>query len=205
MRKHVANLPLDAVVRAIQTATQQAAAKAVAAGHVVAGWENGKLTEYGPGGGGTKVPDGLKIRPLEAGDLGALLALYTHLHRADDPLPGEEVVAGVWREILANPHHHVFGGYVGDALVSSCTLTVIPNLTRGCRPYAVLENVVTHATHRNQGYGKAILTHALSHAWAGDCYKVMLLTGRKDRATTRFYEAAGFNGDEKRGFVAKPA
>lgn len=45
----MANLSVDVVVRAVQTATQQAAAKAVAAGHVVAGWENGKLTEYGPG------------------------------------------------------------------------------------------------------------------------------------------------------------
>lgn len=49
MKKHVADLSFDAVVRAVQTATQQAAAKAVATGHVVAGWENGKLTEYGPG------------------------------------------------------------------------------------------------------------------------------------------------------------
>lgn len=49
MKKHVANLPVDAVARAFQTATQQAAARAVADGRVVAGWENGKLTEYGPG------------------------------------------------------------------------------------------------------------------------------------------------------------
>jgi len=49
VKKHVANLAVDTVVRAVQTATQQAAAKAVATGHVVAGWENEKLTEYGPG------------------------------------------------------------------------------------------------------------------------------------------------------------
>lgn len=205
MRKHVANPPLDTVVRAVQTATQQAAAKAVAAGHVVAGWENGKLTEYGPGGGGTKVPDGLKIRPLEAGDLGALLALYTHLHRSDDPLPGEEVVQAAWQELLANPRHSQFGGYVEDVLVSSCTLTVIPNLTRGCRPYGIIENVVTHAAHRNKGYGKAILAHTLSYAWSAGCYKVMLLTGKKDEATLRFYESAGFDPHEKQGFIAKPA
>ncbi|MHB1401814.1 MAG: hypothetical protein ACYCWB_05365 [Thiobacillus sp.] len=49
MKKHVADQSVDAVVRAVQTATQQAAEKVVAAGHLVAGWENGKLTEYGPG------------------------------------------------------------------------------------------------------------------------------------------------------------
>lgn len=147
----------------------------------------------------------MKIRLLQSNDLDGLLALYAHLHRSDDPLPSEEVVAGVWREILANPHHHVFGGYVGGQLVSSCALTIIPNLTRGCRPYSVIENVVTHAEHRNRGYGKAILAHALAHAWAAGCYKVMMLTGKKDAATLRFYESAGFDGNEKRGFVAKPA
>lgn len=171
---------VEEVVRAVQVATREAAGRAMAAGPA------------------------LQIRPLEAGDLSALLGLYAHLHRADDPLPGDEVVAVVWQKILARPGHTVFGGWLGDMLVSSCALTTIPNLTRGCRPYGVLENVVTHAAHRNQGHGKAIVAHALTDAWASGCYKVMLLTGRKDDATTRFYESAGFDGDEKRGFVAKP-
>ncbi|MDM0009985.1 transposase [Variovorax sp. J22G73] len=34
-------------------------------------------------------------------------------------------------------------------------------------------------------------------------YKVMLMTGRKDEATFRFYEAAGFNRDDKQAFIAK--
>lgn len=146
----------------------------------------------------------LKVRTLHSSDLDDLLALYAHLHSQDDPLPAGDVVKATWQEILSNPHHRVFGGYIGEALVSSCALTIVPNLTRGCRPYGIVENVVTHAAHRNRGFGKAILAHALAHAWAAGCYKVMLLTGRKDEATTRFYESAGFDGDEKRGFVAKP-
>jgi hypothetical protein len=33
----------------------------------------------------------------------------------------------------------------------------------------------------------------------------MLLSGRKDEATLRFYEAAGFDRNEKQAFIAKPA
>lgn len=146
----------------------------------------------------------MKIRPLETGDLAALLELYAHLHRQDDPLPDDAVAQTVWQEIMTQSGHTVFGCWVGNTLVSSCALTIVPNLTRGCRPYGIIENVVTHAGHRNKGHGKAILAHALSHAWAAGCYKVMLLTGRKDEATTRFYESAGFDGDEKHGFIAKP-
>jgi GNAT superfamily N-acetyltransferase len=146
----------------------------------------------------------MQIRDLAASDLDHLLALYQHLHDADDPLPARDVVEDVWRELLASPRHAYFGGFVDDALIASCTLTVIPNLTRGCRPYGVIENVVTHAAHRRRGHGSALLAHALAHAWSRGCYKVMLLTGRKDEATLRFYEGAGFDRHGKQAFLAKP-
>lgn len=147
----------------------------------------------------------MEIRRIDASELDALLALYKHLHVDDDPLPDPGVVQGVWQELLApTSRHHYFGGYVDGLLISSCNLTVIPNLTRGCKPYGLIENVVTHAGHRNQGHGKAVLRHALAQAWAAGCYKVMLMTGRKDPATLQFYESAGFDRNGKQGFIAKP-
>jgi GNAT superfamily N-acetyltransferase len=145
-----------------------------------------------------------KIRELQSPDLQMLLSLYAHLHDHDDP-PSPAIADAVWSEALANPRIKYFGGFVSDSLVSSCTLTVIPNLTRACRPYGVIENVVTHAAHRGQGWGKAILARALDEAWGQGCYKVMLLTGRKDEATLRFYETAGFSRHDKQAFVAKSA
>ena len=147
----------------------------------------------------------MNIRLLEANDLDNLLALYKHLHASDDALREPSVVQAVWQELLANSRYRYFGGFVRNELISSCALTIIPNLTRGCRPYGVIENVVTHGDHRHQGHGKAILAHALAHAWAAGCYKVMLMTGRKDTATLEFYESAGFDRHEKQAFVAKPA
>lgn len=35
-------------------------------------------------------------------------------------------------------------------------------------------------------------------------YKVMLLTGRKDEGTFKFYESAGFDRHTKQAFVARP-
>lgn len=146
----------------------------------------------------------MDIRALHAADLDELLALYAHLHVNDVPLPPRATVESVWAEALANPRIRYWGGFDGTMLVSSCTLTLIPNLTRGCRPYGVIENVVTHAEHRGRGWGRRLLREALACAWAQGSYKVLLLTGRQDAATWRFYEGSGFSRQGKTGFVARP-
>jgi GNAT superfamily N-acetyltransferase len=147
----------------------------------------------------------VNIREHQSHELQSLLSLYAHLHERDDPPPSAAVAEAVWSETLANPRIKYFGGFASGTLVSSCTPTVIPNLTRACRPYGVIENVVTHAAHRGQGWGKAVLAHALGETWRQHCYKVMLLTGRRDEGTLRFYEQAGFARHGKQAFVAKPA
>lgn len=145
-----------------------------------------------------------QIRSLGASDLSALLALYAELHPADaqaSPAHYQQT----WQTLLADPRLHCFGGFVGEALVSNCSLVIVPNLTRACRPYALIENVITAAAHRGRGYGRALLAHACAHAWAQGCYKVMLMTGRQDEATLRFYQSAGFDRHAKQAFyIAAP-
>lgn len=146
----------------------------------------------------------MKIRKIKAHELTPLLDLYQHLHTADDPLPAESVVQSVWGEIENNPAVHCFGLFLEKMLVSSCILVIVPNLTRGCRPYGLIENVVTHAEHRGKGLGKEILHHTLDFAWQQNCYKVMLMTGRLNEQTFRFYESVGFNRHSKQAFIARP-
>jgi GNAT superfamily N-acetyltransferase len=88
-------------------------------------------------------------------------------------------------------------------LVSSCALAVVPNLSRGGRPYGVIENVVTHADYRRQGLGRRVLAHALDIAWQANCYKVLLATGSQRESTLRFYEEAGFHRGGKTYFEVR--
>ena len=147
----------------------------------------------------------MNIRQLTSNDLPALLALYRHLHESDSLPPDASEIDSVWLEIMSNHRLKYFGSFCADNLVSSCTISVIPNLTRSCRPYGVIENVVTHSAYLRQGHASAILQAALSHAWSVGCYKVMLLTSRKDEATLRFYQSAGFDPNGKQAFIAKSA
>jgi ribosomal protein S18 acetylase RimI-like enzyme len=103
----------------------------------------------------------MHVREIAPDELTAVLALYEHLHDGDEPPPDASTAERTWSEAVANPRIRYFGGYETSALVSCCTITVVPNLTRGCRPYAVIENVVTHREHRNVGWGKAVLAAAL--------------------------------------------
>jgi GNAT superfamily N-acetyltransferase len=145
--------------------------------------------------------DELRVRELEAEDLDALLALYAHLHEGDDPLPERVEVERVWYAIEADPAQIYMGGFVGGQLVAACNAAVIANLTRGARPYAVIENVVTDAAHRRQGIGARVMQALLACCWERGCYKVMLMSATTRGPAHGFYEALGFSKTAKQAFV----
>src|SRR5436190_24305702 len=102
----------------------------------------------------------LPIRAIEQADLPALLELYRDLNPSDPPLALVDATT-VWRQLANYTGCAIFVGVRDKALVTSCTLVVVPNLTRGGLPYALLENVVTSASHRKRGYGAAVVQHAI--------------------------------------------
>ncbi|MBU4527237.1 MAG: GNAT family N-acetyltransferase [Hoeflea sp.] len=140
----------------------------------------------------------VEIRSAGPDDVSALLNLYREL-QPDDPEMGENLARDRFNQMLAHPGMVVFLAFAGEIAVSTITLVIIPNLTRGGAPYALIENVVTHVAHRQHGYAGALIRHAIAHAWEAGCYKVMLLSGSKNPATLDFYRHCGFVQD-KTGF-----
>jgi GNAT superfamily N-acetyltransferase len=142
----------------------------------------------------------MDVREAGEQDLPMLLRLYAHLH--GNPMPAiDAALEKLWREILADRNHHVIAGFAEGEIVSSCVLIVVPNLTRSQRPYAFIENVVTHAGHRGKGYALEVMGFARRVARANNCYKLMLMTSSKLESTRRFYERAGYNSEDKTAFV----
>ncbi len=121
----------------------------------------------------------LLIRKAAPADADALRTLYLHhLTQTTEENPQD---MAVWREKLArfqaDPHYHLLVGEVDGAVVSSVTLVIVENLTHDLRPYALIENVVTHRAHRGRHYATALMRRACEIAAENGCYKVMLLTG----------------------------
>ena len=140
------------------------------------------------------------IREAVQSDLDAILELYLFLH--EDRVPEkDEHLRETWMQIIQDPNHHLIVNVVDDKIVSSCVCVIIPNLTRNIRPYAFIENVVTHADYRGKGYATACLNHAKDLAIKANCYKMMLLTGSKSESTLHFYQQAGYNCTDKTAFI----
>jgi len=142
----------------------------------------------------------ITIRPAEPGDLPALMALYTHLG-SNNPERADLRTVETFARILDAPGMHLFLLEEDGVALASCYLNVIDNLTHGAQPYALIENVVTHADARRRGFARAVLQHAVAFAWSAGCYKVMLMSGKADNIP--FYEVCGFDASEKHALIVR--
>lgn len=140
------------------------------------------------------------VREAMKKDLDEVLKLYLFLHEKSIPEQSEHLIS-TWNQIVDDENHHLIVNIIDNKIVSSCACVIIPNLTRGVRPYAFVENVVTHKDYRGKGYATECLRYARDIAVKQNCYKMMLLTGSKEPKTLRFYQNAGYNSTDKTAFV----
>lgn len=139
------------------------------------------------------------IRKAESKDANELKSLYfeylTHFP------PKEEQNMDLWKQLLEkfekDENMHLLVVEEEGKVVSFVQMAVIETLTHNVRPYAVIENVVTHADYRNRGFASALLEKASEIAREHRCYKVFLETGSNKESTLNFYRNNGFAIDEK--------
>ena len=140
------------------------------------------------------------VREVYEEELSQVLELYLHLHEESIPDMTEHLER-TWNTIIQDNNHHIVVKEIDGKLVSSCVCVIIPNLTRNIRPYAFIENVVTHKDYRGKGYATQCLNYAKKLAIKVNCYKMMLLTGSKSESTLNFYKNAGYNCTDKTAFI----
>lgn len=141
----------------------------------------------------------MKIRRAIPQDAEDLKILYFE-HLTAFP-PKEEQNMDVWRGMIArlenDDRQYLLVAEEDGHAVSSVQVAIIDNLTHNVRPFAVIENVVTHASYRNRGFASALLEEATRIARRSHCYKVFLETGSNKESTLQFYRKNGFEIDAK--------
>lgn len=120
------------------------------------------------------------IREAKQEDLMEILNLYLYLH--EETIPEQsEYLSVTWEQIISDKNHHFIVNVIDGKIVSSCVCVIIPNLTRNVRPYAFVENVVTHADYRGHGYATECLEFAKSLAEKAIVIRLCCLQGQRRR------------------------
>ncbi len=141
------------------------------------------------------------IRQAVVEDANSVFGLYRQLH-AHDVAVEESAARKMFQRVVESVDNLLFVVEIDECVVGTCYLNVIPNLTRGLRPYAILENVVSDKSCRGQGVGKSMVQYAIQKAWDLNCYKVMLQLGDDD-GLSQFYRSCGFVSENRRAFMAR--
>ncbi|MDN2583348.1 GNAT family N-acetyltransferase [Aquibium sp. ELW1220] len=133
----------------------------------------------------------LRIRSIAYGDLPELTSLYRHLYPRY-PIFAQALAHDAFQQALEEPGVTILAGFLDEQLVSACTLVVIPNATWVGKPTAMIENVVTHSDHRQNGLAKRLVSFAIKLAWRVGSAKVLFLGGFNDPAVSGLCAATGF-------------
>jgi GNAT superfamily N-acetyltransferase len=143
-----------------------------------------------------------EINEQDARDMAELLRQLS----PSDVSVNDEMVETIRIKILAIAqleHMKMFGYEQDGRVVGTCTLGRVEGLSKGCRPFAIIENVVVLDTIRSRGIGKQLVRHAMDQAEKWGCYKVILETGTKDEWKLRFYDKCGLARGVKTAFMKR--
>ncbi|MBQ5446923.1 MAG: GNAT family N-acetyltransferase [Lachnospiraceae bacterium] len=137
-----------------------------------------------------------KARGTDASDLKVLYFEYlTHCP------PEQEQDMTLWQNLInkfeEDKHMYLLVVEEEGKVVSSVQMAIIESLTHNVRPFAIIENVVTHKDYWKRGFASALLERATEIAREHNCYKVFLETGSNRESTLNFYKNNGFVIDEK--------
>ena len=141
----------------------------------------------------------MEYRIAQKKDLPGILALYKQLNPEEEIIDLEKAYS-IWDATEKSNATRYFIAADSTRIVSTCNITLVPNLTRNGKSFAVVENVITDNDYRKQGIGKKVIENAIQYAKENNCYKVMLLSSAQRTESHKFYESIGFNGNSKKGF-----
>ena len=138
------------------------------------------------------------IRPARPADLLRLLELLWQLSEqsqfpeaaAREPGAGQQAALA---QFDSDPRFHIFVAEQEGTVVGTLTLYLLPNLSHGGRPLALVENVVVDRDLRGSGCGRSLMRHAERVAAEAGCYKVALMSNRKRSPAHAFYERLGYD------------
>ena len=145
------------------------------------------------------------VRDAREEDLPRILVLLHQLSQSSSH--PEEAVRGVGDEhrailkgFLGDRHFHLLVLEAGGEIQGALHLYVLPSMSRGGPPWAVVEHVVVDEHQRSRGYGELLMAEAIRIAKEAGSQRMSLGSNLRRMDSHRFYERLGFQASQK-GFV----
>ena len=137
------------------------------------------------------------IRLATEGDIPRILELYRQLVITTSQVkpgksPSLDDCRRVFVEICALPGYELLVAEYQGEVVGTMVLLIVPNLSRGALPWALVENLVIDTKHRRRGIGKLLLDYAVARAKEAGCYRLVLSSDKRHREAHRLYRSLGF-------------
>jgi GNAT superfamily N-acetyltransferase len=77
-------------------------------------------------------------------------------------------------------------------VIGSLVLIIVPNLSHGAKPWAIIENVIVDERYRRRGVGRLLMEYAVNRAREADCCRIGLMSNVVREESHQFYRDMGF-------------
>jgi predicted N-acetyltransferase YhbS len=137
------------------------------------------------------------IRTATEEDIPRIIELYRELaittsEAERGQAPSRDDYRRVFTEISAMPGHELLVAEEQGEVVGSVVLLIVPNLSHGALPWAVVENLIVDQRYQGKGLGRLLMEYAIARAKEAGCYKIELSSDKRRREAHRFYRSLGF-------------
>lgn len=139
----------------------------------------------------------IEIRDIQEQDLQEISNLYSQFW-------GEESDASAMKmnlHELKEKGQHVFLCATNEGRIVGTIMGVVCGELYGtCRPFLVMENLVTDKNYRNNGVGRSLLREFERVGSQRNCSQIIFITERNREEAISFYKVMGYNAESHIGF-----
>jgi len=138
-----------------------------------------------------------EIRLAKETDISRILELYHELTVTTSQV--EQSLSASWdnyrrvfAEISNNPGRELLVAEYDGEVVGTVALFIIPNLSHGATPYALVENLVVDHKYRRKGVAKKLMKYTIARAKEEGCHRIELCSDRRRQEAHELYLSVGF-------------
>jgi len=112
-----------------------------------------------------------------------------------------EKLKEIFKSVAENPDYRLFISEFGGKVVCTMMGVILRNLVGKGRDFMVLENIITDKEFRGIGFAKKLYSEVEQWAKERDCFKIVIISNKKYKDASRFYESVGYESNSSNVFI----